>query len=207
MEVKTYQVGQIGTNCYFVGDEASKKGCMIDPGDEAENLIRLWGAFGYELSAILVTHGHFDHTTALAAVAAAFPNVPVYIRREDVCDGGRPEFWQCAHVSGMHYVKDGDTIAVGNLIFTVIETPGHTPGGAVCKTAGALFTGDTLFAGSCGRVDVPGSDWGPLGPSRRRLAALAGDTPGSPGPEWSTTLSRERAGNPYIRSARQLGNA
>ena len=69
MEVKTYQVGQIGTNCYFVGDEASKKGCMIDPGDEAENLIRLWGAFGYELSAILVTHGHFDHTTALAAVA------------------------------------------------------------------------------------------------------------------------------------------
>ena len=57
MEVKTYQVGQIGTNCYFVGDEASKKGCMIDPGDEAENLIRLWGAFGYELSAILVTHG------------------------------------------------------------------------------------------------------------------------------------------------------
>ena len=119
MEVKTYQVGQIGTNCYFVGDEASKKGCMIDPGDEAENLIRLWGAFGYELSAILVTHGHFDHTTALAAVAAAFPATPVYIRREDVCEGGRPEFWQCAHVSGMRYVKDGDTIAVGNLIFTV----------------------------------------------------------------------------------------
>lgn len=89
MEVKTYQVGQIGTNCYFVGDEASKKGCMIDPGDEAENLIRLWGAFGYELSAILVTHGHFDHTTALAAVAAAFPATPVYIRREDVCEGGR----------------------------------------------------------------------------------------------------------------------
>lgn len=111
-EVKTYQVGQIGTNCYFVGDEASKKGCMIDPGDEAENLIRLWGAFGYELSAILVTHGHFDHTTALAAVAAAFPATPVYIRREDVCEGGRPEFWQCAHVSGMRYVKDGDTIAV-----------------------------------------------------------------------------------------------
>ena len=59
------------------------------------------GAFGYELSAILVTHGHFDHTTALAAVAAAFPATPVYIRREDVCEGGRPEFWQCAHVSGI----------------------------------------------------------------------------------------------------------
>ena len=151
-------------------------------------------------------HGHFDHTTALAAVAAAFPATPVYIRREDVCEDGRPEFWQCAHVSGMRYVKDGDTIAVGNLIFTVIETPGHTPGGAVFKTTGALFTGDTLFAGSCGRVDFPGSDWGQMCASLRRLDALEGDYTVYPGHEWSTTLSRERAGNPYIRSARQLGN-
>lgn len=83
---------------------------------------------------------------------------------------------------------------------------GHTPGGAVFKTAGALFTGDTLFAGSCGRVDFPGSDWGQMCASLRRLDALEGDYTVYPGHEWSTTLSRERAGNPYIRSARQLGN-
>jgi glyoxylase-like metal-dependent hydrolase (beta-lactamase superfamily II) len=205
MQIKTYPLGEIGTNCYFVGDETTGKGCIIDPGDEAPRLLQLWEAFGFGLSAVLVTHGHYDHTTALPAVAQEYPNVPIYIHQVDVCEGGRPAFYQCDHQPKMQYIKDGDVIAVGNLRFTVLETPGHTPGGIVFKGEGSLFTGDTLFAGSCGRVDFPGGDWGQMCASLRRLAALEGDYKVYPGHEYTTTLQRERQSNPYIRSALQLG--
>ncbi len=206
MEVKSFQVGAIGTNCYFVGDEATKRGCIIDPGDEGARLIQEWERFGYTLEAILLTHGHYDHTTALAEVAQAFPGATVYVDQEDVCESGRPAFYQCIRVPSMHYIKDGDTITVGSLVFTVLSTPGHTPGSVVFKTAGALFTGDTLFASSCGRVDFPGGDWGQMCVSLRRLAELPGDYKIYPGHEWTSTLDNERRSNPFMRSAQQLGN-
>lgn len=205
MEVKRYQVGPIGTNCYFVGDEATKKGCIIDPGDEGARLVQEWQKFGYTMEAILLTHGHYDHTTGLPEVAAAFPGAPIYVHQEDVCQGGKPEFYQCAALSAMHYVHDGDTIAVGSMRFTVLETPGHTPGSVVFQTDRALFTGDTLFAGSCGRVDFPGGDWGQMCVSLRRLANLEGNYQVYPGHEQVSTLDNERAGNPFMRSAVRLG--
>ncbi len=205
MEVKCYQVGSIGTNCYFVGDEATKRGCIVDPGDEGDRLVQLWKEFGYELESILVTHGHYDHTTALPKVAASFPGIPVMIHREDVCEGGSPAFYQCMHVDGMKYIKDGDTIMVGSIAFVVYETPGHTPGSVVFKSQDAMFTGDTLFAGSCGRVDFPGGDWGKMCVSLRRLASLPGDCKIYPGHEYTSTLDTERRTNPFIRSAMQLG--
>mgnify|MGYP005775834041 CR=1 FL=1 len=205
MEVKRYQVGPIGTNCYFVGDEATKKGCIIDPGDEGARLVQEWQKFGYTMEAILLTHGHYDHTTGLPEVAAAFPGAPIYVHQEDVCQGGKPEFYQCAALSAMHYVHDGDTIAVGSIRFTVLETPGHTPGSVVFQTDRALFTGDTLFAGSCGRVDFPGGDWGQMCVSLRRLANLEGNYQVYPGHEQVSTLDNERAGNPFMRSAVRLG--
>ena len=91
------------------------------------------------------------------------------------------------------------------MVFTVLETPGHTPGSVVYKTNGALFTGDTLFAGSCGRVDFPGGSWSDMCRSLRRLDALEGEYQVYPGHEMPSTLSRERAGNSFMRSARQLG--
>lgn len=205
MEVKRFQVGPIGTNCYFVGDEATKRGCIVDPGDEGERLVQEWKNFGYTLEAILLTHGHYDHTTGLAAVAAAFPNVPIYIKDEDVCRGPNPAFYQCMALPGMKTIKDGDVITVGSIRFTVLETPGHTPGSVVFQSADALFTGDTLFAGSCGRVDFPGGDWGQMCASLRRLAQLPGDYKVYPGHEWHSTLENERVSNPYMRSAVQLG--
>ena len=205
MEVKRYQVGPIGTNCYFVGDEATKKGCIIDPGDEGARLVQEWEKFGYTMEAILLTHGHYDHTTGLPEVAAAFPGAPIYVHQEDVCQGGKPEFYQCAALSAMHYVHDGDTITVGSIRFTVLETPGHTPGSVVFQTDRALFTGDTLFAGSCGRVDFTGGDWGQMCVSLRRLANLEGNYQVYPGHEQVSTLDNERAGNPFMRSAVRLG--
>lgn len=207
MEVKSYQVGPIGTNCYFVGDEATKRGCIVDPGDEGQRLIQLWESFGYTLEAILLTHGHYDHTTALPELVQEFPTVPVYVTRQDVCESGSPAFYQCMRVPSMRYVREGDTIAVGSIVFTVLETPGHTPGSVVFQTSTALFTGDTLFAGSCGRVDFPGGDWGQMAASLRRLAQLSGDYKVYPGHEWTSTLNNERQSNPFMRSAMQLGNA
>ena len=205
MDVKRFQVGPIGTNCYFVGDEATRRGCIIDPGDEGERLAREWRDFGYALEAIMLTHGHYDHTTGLAALAKAYPGVPILVKKEDVCEGGSPAFYQCMYVDGMKYVKEGDIIAIGSLMFTVLETPGHTPGSVVFKTSTALFTGDTLFAGSCGRVDFPGGSWGEMSASLRRLANLNGDYSVYPGHEWSSTMDNERQSNPFMRSAQQLG--
>lgn len=205
MEVKRYQVGPIGTNCYFVGDEATRRGCIIDPGDEGARLAREWANFGYALEGILLTHGHYDHTTALPELVQAFPGVAVYVSEKDVCRGGNPAFYQCMATAGMKFVKEGDSILIGSTVFSVLETPGHTPGSLVFKTAGALFTGDTLFAGSCGRVDFPGGSWGEMCASLRRLAALEGDFKVYPGHEWDSTLNNERVSNPFMRSAMQLG--
>ncbi len=207
MEIKSYQVGEIGTNCYFVLDGETKRGCIIDPGDDGARLIEEWEKTGYSLSAILLTHGHYDHTTALPELTAAYPSVPVYVHREDVCERGQPAFYQCMPSGNVHYIKEGDTVAVGGIVFTVLETPGHTPGSVVFQTKDALFTGDTLFAGSCGRVDFPGGDWGAMCASLRRLASLPGDYRIYPGHEWTSTLENERQGNPYVRSALQLGQA
>lgn len=203
MEVKGFSVGQIMTNCYFVGDENTKKGCIIDPGDEGERLGREWASFGYELDAILLTHGHFDHVSALAYFVRNFPGLPIYVSEKDVCAEGsdKPEFWQCGRESGMRFIHEGETIAVGSMIFQVLETPGHTPGSVIFKSGGMLFTGDTLFAGSCGRTDFPGGDWRAMLASLKRLYELPGEFKVYPGHEWTTTLGDERRTNCFMRQA------
>lgn len=198
MEVKKIPVGPIGTNCYFVGDEATHQGCMVDPGDEGLRLIKTWREFGYTLCAVLITHGHYDHVTGLYDVARENPSVPIYVHTKDVSQTGECAFYQCKALPSMRYVEEGTTIDVGDIRFTVMETPGHTPGGVVFRTKDALFTGDTLFAGSCGRVDFPGSNSHQMRKSLRRLAQLHGDYAVYPGHEQSTTLERERHSNPFL---------
>ena len=202
MKIKCLQVGPIGTNCYLLCDEDAKTCAVIDPGGDGARIAAAVAETGCVPCAILLTHGHFDHVGGVAPLYAEL-GCKVYLCQKDT---QLPPYITAGQLCYTDFYAEGDDLSFGALRFHVIETPGHTPGGAVFKTAGALFTGDTLFAGSCGRVDFPGSDWGQMCASLRRLDALEGDYTVYPGHEWSTTLSRERAGNPYIRSARQLGN-
>ena len=201
MEVKRYQVGPIGTNCYFVGDEATKKGCIIDPGDEGARLVQEWQKFGYTMEAILLTHGHYDHTTAVPALHRVYPQADIYIHQADANGAGSTLFPLAGEVDDLKLYDEGDVIRLGDHEIQVLHTPGHSPGSVTLKVEDVLFTGDTLFAGSCGRTDLRGGSYEQIMQSLKRLGELKGDFHVSPGHEATSTLERERRSNPFLMEA------
>ena len=150
--------------------------------------------------AILLTHGHYDHTGAVVAVAEE-AGAPVWMNRRDTRKPGENDPYRFAPPEGCNFYDDGECVDVDSLHFQVIATPGHTPGGVSLVCGEALFTGDTLFKGSCGRVDLPGGSAKDEMQSLRRLCALPGDYEVYPGHMDSTTLERERNFNYYCREA------
>ena len=200
MLIKTITVGQIETNCYVVTDEATLQCAVIDPGDESNAILNYLEEHKLQAKYIFLTHGHFDHTMAVKAVQAE-TGATVCICRSDVGQGD----YRYDPPQGAVMYGEGDTFHVGGLTFQVMETPGHTPGGVCLICEDALFTGDTLFAGSCGRTDLPGGDMAALLGSLRRLYQLPGDYEVYPGHMDSTTLDRERRFNPYLRYAVEKG--
>ena len=208
MKIQTFPVGAIGTNCYLLTDESAKVCALIDPGDNGRFLVEQAKASGCELSMLLLTHGHFDHVTGIPEILEACPGLPVYIHERDydeaVSGGGFSQ--GIGPIDSVRYYKEGDTVALGSLSITVLETPGHTPGSVTLSVNGeALFTGDTLFAGSCGRTDFPGGDYNQMLASLARLGRLPGDLKVYPGHEESSTLDRERAVNYYVKEALTRG--
>ena len=200
MLIKTLTVGQIETNCYIVTDENTLECAVIDPGDESNAILDYLEDHKLKAKYIFLTHGHFDHTMAVTAVREETGAV-VCMNKKDagaVIENAPFKFNPPADTI---YYKDGDRLTVGSLTFEVIETPGHTPGGVTLKCGDALFTGDTLFAGSCGRTDLYGGDMNELLRSLKRLADLPGNFEVYPGHMDSTTLDRERRYNYYIKYA------
>lgn len=200
MLIKTLVVGHVATNCYILTDEDTLQCAVIDPGANSKAILEYIDSNKLRCVAILLTHTHFDHVTALPQVHKA-TGATVYVSKAEeglAFDMSGKGF---KAPPGSVYVKDGDTIQVGNLNIGVIETPGHTPGGLsfVCKDA--LFSGDTLFAGSCGRTDFPGGNMNVQLKSLKKLADLPGDYDIYPGHADSSRLSVERARNPYMRHA------
>lgn len=201
MKVITTVVGELGTNCYLLIDEATREAALIDPADSPDELSALIEREGVTLRYILLTHGHRDHTLAAPAMHKRYPAAAVYIHRLDANGSGIYHYPLEGVIDGLNYYDEGDTLPLGSLTISVLYTPGHTAGSITLKVGDALFVGDTLFAGSCGRTDLPGGDPMEMLASLRRLGRLEGDYTVYPGHMDSTTLAREKQYNPFIRQA------
>lgn len=198
MLVKAIEVGYLQTNCYIVTDENTMDTAIIDPGADSNVILDYIERSRMHPKAILITHGHFDHTMALETVWEEL-RLPVYMSEKDLgIEIGNGEFILDPPEETV-FVSEGDEIEAGSLCFTVLETPGHTPGGLTYRIEDCLFTGDTLFRLSIGRYDFPGSSSLQLSQSLEKLRALPGDYEVFPGHESSTTLEYERRFNPYVQ--------
>ena len=198
MKVKRMQVGPIGTNCYLLEDEETGKAAVIDPGEEADRILAQIKSDQVKVEYILLTHGHYDHTTAVPALHAALPDAKIYIHAADANGAGSRLFPLSGAVKELHFYDEGDTLTLGSLTIHVMYTPGHSKGSVTLLVEDVLFTGDTLFAGSCGRTDLPGGDPRAMRDSLRRLAKLEGNFFVHPGHGPGSTLDREKQTNPYL---------
>ena len=199
-------VGPLGVNCYIIGCESTREGAVIDPGGDAERIIAAFSGRGLKIVHVLNTHGHFDHIGANRAILEA-TGADLLIHEADVpfltlADRAAAAFGVKGENSPPPdgFLQDGITIAVGELELKVIHTPGHTPGGCCFYGNGMVVTGDTLFAESIGRTDLPGGSLEALlGSIQGKLLGLPDDTVVYPGHGPSTTIGREKARNPYLR--------
>lgn len=198
MLIKTLPVGQLETNCYIVTDEATLECAIIDPGAESNTILDYIEAHNLTPRVVFLTHGHFDHIMAVPEVCEQ-AQIGAYITRRDAEDANERDKKRIQSVP-LTYYSEGDEIPVGSLTFRVLEVPGHTMGSVTLQCERALFVGDTLFSGSCGRTDLGGS-MDAMQASLRRLSALEGDWEVYPGHAESTTMEKERAYNYYVKHA------
>lgn len=203
MDIRMLQVGPIGTNCYLLCDETEKLCAVVDPGGDAARVAAAVADTGCAPCAILLTHGHYDHTGGVAELRAKWPDVPVYLNRRDQYEGDAYLQQLFPPVPGARDYDEGDTIQVGGLTVDVMATPGHSEGGVTLRCGDVLLCGDTLFAGSCGRTDFPGGSVKKIMASLKRLGSLEGDLQVYPGHMETSTLDQERSWNPYLHQAMQ----
>lgn len=209
IDARMFTVGPVQENCFIVRAKDSPRAVIIDPGEEAERLLQAIAALGIEaIEAILITHTHFDHIGAVAPVAKA-TRAPVYCPEletqvlANIMDYVPwPGFGPFESYDADHTVAGGDTLELAGLTLDVLFTPGHSPGHVTYAITdqNALFSGDVLFQGSVGRVDLPGGDWETLLASIESLTnAFPPDATVHPGHGPLTTLGRELATNPFLR--------
>ena len=201
MKVKLLRVGPIGTNCYILEDDQTNLAAVIDPGDEPELIQEALEKEGVEVRYLLLTHGHYDHTTAVPALHRVYPQADIYIHQADANGAGSTLFPLTGEVDDLKLYDEGDVIRLGDHEIQVLHTPGHSKGSVTLKVEDVLFTGDTLFAGSCGRTDLRGGSYEQIMQSLKRLGELKGDFHVCPGHEATSTLERERRSNPFLMEA------
>ena len=192
MNIKTLILGPLQVNCYILWE--TEQCLVIDPGFEPERVMKTCDELGLKIQAILLTHGHFDHVGGVKKIAEK-TGCQVFLHPDEL---SLTPFITSGKLYYTDTYAEGDEITLAGMTFTVLHTPGHTPG-AVCLHFGDhLFTGDTLFAGSCGRTDLPGGSFATIKASLKRLASLPGNASIYPGHGKETTLETERQNNPYF---------
>ena len=194
LQIHVLPLGDYQTNCYILHNDDSSDCVVLDPGYEPEIILSFLSEKKLNLTAIALTHCHFDHVGAVKELAAQ-TDCRVYLNQKDLA---LPPMLTNGPLYYTDTYKDGDTVTLAGIPFRVLETPGHTPGSVCLMTGAHLFSGDTLFAGSCGRTDLPGGDSRAMRDSLRKLATLEGDYDIYPGHGSATTLAREKQTNPYL---------
>jgi hydroxyacylglutathione hydrolase len=211
MIVDSVTVGPFEENCYLVIDEGPGAAVLVDPGDEGDRIVALAARRGVTPSEVWLTHAHLDHIGAVEAVRRAWPGIPVLMHPLDqpVYDFG----FRSAAYYGLPWeqpgppdreIAEGQTLQVGGLRFDVMHVPGHAPGHCVFVGGGVMLGGDTIFAGSIGRTDLPLCDPAAFVDSLERLMQLPDATKIYPGHGPATTIARERASNPFLSGVARI---
>ena len=203
--IRRLTVGPVEANCYIISCGADGKAAVIDPGGDGEMILAELDRLNLVVEAVVNTHGHFDHIGANGLLIAR-TGAPLMIHEADL------PFLRSASENAAFYgmriepstvpsrlLTDGDRIDVGETELTVLHTPGHSPGGISILAGNSIFTGDTLFAGSIGRTDLPGGDMDTLMESVRRILTLDEETTVYPGHGPPTTIGREKRSNPFLQ--------
>ena len=203
MKIHCLPLGNYQTNCYIVHGDGANTCVVIDPGFEAKTVLAKVNALGLSVDAILLTHGHFDHVGAVEEIVEA-TDCRLWMAEGDWSQFPNPVnslYYPLANCdfTEVRFCEEDEHIHGGGLTFVTWQTPGHTWGSVCYVCENALFSGDTLFAGSCGRIDLPGGDRDAMLRSLERLAKTEGDYTVYPGHGPKTTLSAERMTNPYLR--------
>lgn len=204
MILKTIAVGPLESNCYVIGDENTKKGMIVDPGDEPDRIMEAVKKLGLDVEYIVITHAHFDHVGAIPEVKEA-TGAKIALHKEDMtlyeAATDQAAFWGYQMDSLPKpdmFLGEGDEIKIGSLSFKILHTPGHSPGGICLFGEGMVVTGDTLFAGSVGRTDFHGGSERRLKESFKRLLDLPENTRVLAGHGPDSTIGTERRDNPFV---------
>jgi len=202
--IETVVVGPLETNCYLFGDPETRECAIVDPGGDEDRIAEALSRRDLRPAAILLTHAHFDHALAVAALKRRF-GLRVGTSSQEAIALGNP-FLSGAQMFGIPFetaaaeftIGDGDNVPVGSATLKALSTPGHSAGGLSFLGDGFVFVGDVLFCGGIGRYDLPGADLAALRASLERLLALDDETRVYPGHGPPTTIGRERKANPYL---------
>lgn len=205
MNCQILPTGSFGVNCAILWADGPEA-WIVDPGDDARDIVDFLEKRALRPAAILCTHGHFDHIGAIGALLAKYPALPVHVHPADEVMFGHPmnafapDYPLQPRPATLVCDLSGGEFSAGGLSAEIIHTPGHTRGSVSIyfPASGLVLTGDTLFAGSCGRTDFPGGSMAEMTKSLRRLAALPPETSVIPGHGPATTIGRERTENPFL---------
>ncbi len=208
MKLERFGLGIYDTNCYIIIDEESKKAAVIDPGDAPDEFLNYFEKKGYELEGILLTHGHWDHITGVEKLVAKY-GVKIYAMQQEKellllpqLNGSIQHREEVSLSVGIEFLEGGETLEFAGCVIKVIATPGHTAGGCCYYIAeeNVLFSGDTLFANTVGRWDLPTGSERVLKQSiREKLYILPEETVVYPGHMQSTTIGHEKKYNEEVR--------